>query len=88
MTDCTDNCPNIANAGQEDINGYDDASNTNGDACEAYCGDSVAQDPNDDNFSETCDDGNTIDDDGCSNACTLTYCGDGTVQNLNGLGTQ
>lgn len=29
---------------------------------------------------EQCDDGNTNDDDGCSNACQLTSCGDGIVQ--------
>jgi cysteine-rich repeat protein len=29
---------------------------------------------------EECDDGNDIDDDGCTNACTLPTCGDGIVQ--------
>jgi len=29
---------------------------------------------------EACDDGNQIDDDGCTNACTLPACGDGIVQ--------
>jgi cysteine-rich repeat protein len=29
---------------------------------------------------EECDDGNDVDDDGCSNACTLPTCGDGIVQ--------
>lgn len=29
---------------------------------------------------EQCDDGNRIDDDGCTNACTLPRCGDGVVQ--------
>ena len=29
---------------------------------------------------EECDDGNSIDDDGCTNACTLPECGDGVVQ--------
>ncbi len=33
---------------------------------------------------EQCDDGNDIDDDGCTNACTLPACGDGIVQAQNG----
>ncbi|MCW5889679.1 MAG: DUF4215 domain-containing protein [bacterium] len=38
------------------------------------CGDGVVQ------GSEQCDDGNDIDDDGCTNACTVSACGDGVVQ--------
>ena len=29
---------------------------------------------------EECDDGNPVDDDGCSNACALPLCGDSIVQ--------
>lgn len=35
---------------------------------------------------EECDDGNTINDDGCTNACLFTFCGDNTIQNPNGVG--
>ena len=31
-------------------------------------------------FNEECDDGNDIDDDGCRDDCTLSFCGDGLVQ--------
>ncbi|RVU40728.1 DUF4215 domain-containing protein [Lujinxingia sediminis] len=37
------------------------------------CGDGVVHD------GEACDDGNTIDDDACTNACALPTCGDGVV---------
>jgi cysteine-rich repeat protein len=40
-----------------------------------YCGDGV-EDPGED-----CDDGNDIDDDGCTNECEITVCGDGVVGN-------
>jgi len=30
---------------------------------------------------ETCDDGNSVDDDGCTNSCRLPRCGDGVIQN-------
>lgn len=39
-----------------------------------HCGDGLVDDD------ETCDDGNTIDWDECSNLCTLPLCGDGMVQ--------
>lgn len=42
--------------------------------------------PNDDNQYEACDDGNTINDDACSNNCEINmcaqpYCGDGITNN-------
>ncbi|MEP0813617.1 MAG: DUF4215 domain-containing protein, partial [bacterium] len=40
---------------------------------EDYCGDGVKQ------ASEQCDDGNTDNNDACTNACTLNVCGDGAV---------
>lgn len=40
---------------------------------EAFCGDGYVEPAN----GEQCDDGNNIDDDGCDNACQLTFCGDG-----------
>jgi cysteine-rich repeat protein len=36
-----------------------------------YCGDGIPQNPNDEGQNEVCDDGNTIDDDACSNTCEL-----------------
>ena len=44
-----------------------------------YCGDGTPQTPNDSGFNEQCDDGNTDDFDGCTNACTIPYCGDNIV---------
>ena len=41
----------------------------------SYCGDGIL-DPND----EDCDDGNTNDNDACTNACTTARCGDGIVE--------
>jgi cysteine-rich repeat protein len=35
---------------------------------------------------ETCDDGNLVDNDACTNSCTPTYCGDGIQQTPNGTG--
>ena len=40
---------------------------------EAYCGDGAK------NPDEQCDDGNAVDDDGCTNLCTLPACGDGIL---------
>ncbi len=40
---------------------------------ESYCGDGLV-DPG-----EECDDGNVVDDDGCTDMCTLPACGDGIV---------
>ena len=36
---------------------------------------------------EHCDDGNDINNDGCTNTCTITFCGDVVVQQPNGQGT-
>lgn len=33
---------------------------------------------------ETCDDGNDVDNDMCTNSCIPTYCGDGVQQTPNG----
>ena len=38
------------------------------------CGNSIVE------LGEECDDGNEVDDDGCTNACTLPACGDSVVQ--------
>ena len=46
-----------------------------------YCGDG-----NVDEMTEECDDGNSVDDDACSNSCINAYCGDGQVQAPNGDG--
>lgn len=41
----------------------------------AFCGDDFVQE------GEACDDGNTIDGDGCSEMCEVEFCGDGVVNN-------
>ena len=41
------------------------------DTTPTYCGDGIPQNPNDDGQNEACDDGNTVDDDACSNTCEL-----------------
>ena len=40
-----------------------------------FCGDGIKD--NNGDLDEACDDGNTNDNDGCSNSCTLPVCGDG-----------
>lgn len=42
--------------------------------CQWICGDGVTQ------SGEECDDGNAVNNDGCTNNCTLPTCGDGVVQ--------
>jgi cysteine-rich repeat protein len=42
----------------------------------ASCGDGITQET----LEEECDDGNTIDGDGCNSECQLEYCGDGILQ--------
>jgi cysteine-rich repeat protein len=42
----------------------------------SYCGDGVV----DDGLEEECDDGDAVDDNGCTNDCTLPACGDGILQ--------
>ncbi|MBI5505134.1 MAG: DUF4215 domain-containing protein [Deltaproteobacteria bacterium] len=44
--------------------------------CAAYCGDGFTQPANE----ETCDDGNTVNGDACSNTCQPAICGDGVTQ--------
>ena len=59
---------------------YDPAfQNKPGKSCDAscqvhYCGDGVV------NSGEQCDDGNTVNNDACSNLCVAARCGDGVVQ--------
>ena len=45
------------------------------------CGDGVLDDE------EECDDGNEVEDDGCTNSCTLSVCGDGTINERPGVET-
>lgn len=58
ILDTVDNCPITVNPNQEDAN-----SNRIGDACD--CGDGMRV------AGEACDDGNTANGDGCSNACKI-----------------
>ncbi len=66
--DFIDNCPIMANNSQTDTNG-----NGIGNACD--CGDGLVSYPG----GESCEDGNTIDGDGCDSNCTITACGNGIV---------
>lgn len=50
----------------------------------SFCGDGIIQRPNEQSQIEQCDDGNTVDGDGCSSSCVIEYCGDGIVQPLLG----
>jgi len=79
---------------------WDDWQLYNEDSGPRVCGDGVTQTPNDAGFNEQCDDGNSVNGDGCSNACqldgggSLQECGNGLVEspevcdgtNLTGLG--
>lgn len=58
-----------------DDGGLDDAGDECNPACPltpSSCGDGAQNDP-----TEECDDGNSVDDDACSNGCTLNVCGNG-----------
>ncbi len=52
-----------------------DGTTTQSDTGGPYCGDGVINVDG-----EECDDGNAIDDDGCTKMCIQTFCGDGDVQ--------
>lgn len=58
LANADDNCPRVSNPRQEDVD-----SDGTGDACE--CGNGIID------FGEECDDAGEIDDDTCTNACTL-----------------
>ncbi len=66
----------------------DDSDSTNAGSCNAtctaftFCGDGTIQDPNGDNISEACDDGNAVSGDGCSSACVSEtgVCGNGVIE--------
>jgi cysteine-rich repeat protein len=64
--------PDVVDLPVEDSAGWDATSDT--DVQAAACGDSHQQ-PD-----EQCDDGNTVDDDSCTNDCTFPRCGDGITQ--------
>ena len=56
-----------------ELNGTSDSHCTLDCILEPYCGDGNIDE------GEQCDDGNNIDEDGCSSECTIEYCGDGVV---------
>lgn len=69
VPDPLDNCPAIANPGQDDHDG-----NNVGDACEPFvCGNGLLQAGPAEGFAddEQCDDGNAADGDGCSAGCVI-----------------
>jgi cysteine-rich repeat protein len=68
LGDVCDNCVTTWNALQSDMD-QDDV----GDECDCVCGDGLRCE------TEQCDDGNGIDDDACSNLCTINPCGDAVV---------
>ncbi len=47
-----------------------------------FCGNGVVESPNDDGVYEECDDGNTVNDDGCNNSCELVGPPAGACQDL------
>ena len=56
-------------------------SDTAPNACRTDCTDPACHDGvHDPAFGEQCDDGNTVNGDGCSGECVLDTCGDGTIQ--------
>src|SRR5262245_54612628 len=67
---------NCAIVGDEDGNGRADCNDPacrSLPVCRAVCGNGVLE------AGEACDDGNTIDGDGCDHNCTFTACGNGIV---------
>jgi MYXO-CTERM domain-containing protein len=73
--DSCDNCPAVANAGQEDLDNDDE-----GDACDCGDGSTAA--------GEECDDGNTADGDGCDSSCNEETTGAGGESGGGGEGGQ
>ncbi len=86
--DCTlPVCGDGRRATTEECDDGPDNSDTEPDACRAtagggclfgFCTDGVVD------SGEECDDGNVIDEDMCSNACRIAFCGDGILQSLLG----
>jgi cysteine-rich repeat protein len=66
--------PDVIEAGPPDVATGPDAQDAAPDEAPVVCGNGVRQ------AGEACDDGNQIDEDGCTNACTLPTCGDGIAQ--------
>lgn|GEM_PF-1149117 len=74
--ECNPSCGRCAHAANTCLSNCTEAADCT--ACDGSCGDGCVD------WGEECDDGNTDNDDLCSDSCETTYCGDGIVQTLRG----
>ena len=67
----------IVDTGESCDSGAGDSTTCDSDCTNVSCGDSHLNS----SAGESCDDGNTTSNDGCSSTCEMEYCGDGTTNN-------